>query len=54
MDNSLKKKNSIFFGTKLPLGPAGQEFWSGSNVGMCTWKHADSTLRDPINKWKIL
>ena len=54
MENSLEKKNSVKFCTKMPLVPTGQEFRPECNVAIFPWKHVGSIFSDLRNTWKIL
>ena len=57
MENSLEikeKKNLYKFCTKMPQGPAGQEFWPECNFGVFEQKIVDSIYSGPGNNWKIL
>ena len=49
-----KKKNSVNFCSKIPLGPTVQEFWLEYNVGLFEWKLVDNIYSGPRNKLKNL
>ena len=50
----IKKRKTIKFSSKMPLGPTGQEFWPEYNFCILPRKLVDSIFIGSRNKWKNL